>query len=90
MSCVTEDQWEDPTPCADWSVRDLVNHVAGEDRWTVPLLEGQRIEQVGSRFEGDGLGTDPIGSASEAAKEGRLGGSAAIAPGRHRAPLIRG
>jgi uncharacterized protein (TIGR03086 family) len=23
---VTPDQWEDPTPCEDWSVRDLVRH----------------------------------------------------------------
>ena len=23
---VTADQWEDPTPCEDWSVRDLVRH----------------------------------------------------------------
>ena len=69
VNCVAEDQWDDPTPCAGWSVRDLVNHVVGEDRWTVPLLEGQRIEQVGSRFEGDLLGPDPIASALEAAKE---------------------
>jgi uncharacterized protein (TIGR03083 family) len=26
LAGVTADQWEDPTPCEDWSVRDLVRH----------------------------------------------------------------
>ena len=57
---VGEDQWGAPTPCADWDVRELVNHVAGEDLWTAPLLEGSTIEEVGDRFDGDLLGDDPI------------------------------
>ena len=35
------DQWDGPTPCREWTVRDLVNHVAGEDLWTAPLMQGQ-------------------------------------------------
>jgi uncharacterized protein (TIGR03086 family) len=58
--------WDAPTPCADWSVRDLVNHVAGEGLWAVPLLEGRTIEEVGDRFEGDVLGEDPVAAALEA------------------------
>jgi len=69
VNSVAEDKWDAPTPCGEWSVRDLVNHVAGEDRWTVPLMEGQTVEQVGSRLDGDLLGPEPIGSALEAAKE---------------------
>ena len=64
---VKQDQWDDPTPCTDWSVRDLVNHVTSENLWTVPLMEGATIEDVGDRFDGDLLGTDPIGSAQAAA-----------------------
>jgi nitrilase len=52
-------QWDDPTPCAEWSVRDLVNHVVGENAWTAPLFAGQTIEEVGDRFDGDLLGDDP-------------------------------
>lgn len=69
VNSVTDDQWDAPTPCREWTVRDLVNHVVGEDRWTVPLMEGQTIEQVGARFDGDLLGDRPIPSALEAAKE---------------------
>ena len=65
---VQQDQWADPTPCAEWTVRDLVNHVTSENLWTVPLMQGATIEEVGDQFEGDLLGADPIGSAQAAAK----------------------
>ena len=32
--------WHQPTPCPDWDVAELVNHVVGENRWAVPLLAG--------------------------------------------------
>lgn len=66
---VRDDQWDSPTPCAEWDVRALVNHVVGEDRWTVPLIAGQTITQVGDRFDGDLLGDDPIGACQQAARE---------------------
>ena len=66
---VRGDQWADPTPCTEWTVRDLVNHVTYENLWTVPLMEGASIEEVGDRFDGDVLGADPIGSALAAARE---------------------
>jgi uncharacterized protein (TIGR03086 family) len=66
---IGEDQWADPTPCADWDVRALVNHVVGEDRWTAPLLGGSTIAEVGDRFDGDLLGADPGGAANDAAAE---------------------
>jgi uncharacterized protein (TIGR03086 family) len=67
VDTVGADQWGAQTPCADWDVRELVNHVAGEDLWTVPLLEGRTIEEVGDRFDGDVLGDDPEGAARSAA-----------------------
>ena len=66
---VRPDQWSAPTPCADWDVRALVNHVVGEDRWTAPLFAGATIVEVGDRFDGDLLGADPAGNTAEAAKE---------------------
>jgi uncharacterized protein (TIGR03086 family) len=68
VNAVQDGQWADPTPCTDWSVRDLANHVTYENAWTVPLMEGATIEEVGDRFEGDLLGDDPVGSALAAAR----------------------
>jgi uncharacterized protein (TIGR03083 family) len=56
---VQDDQWGLPTPCAEWDVRAFVNHLAYEDKWTVPLMAGKTIEEVGDQFEGDLLGGDP-------------------------------
>jgi uncharacterized protein (TIGR03086 family) len=66
---VRPDQWTGPTPCYDWDVRALVNHLVYEERWSVPLFAGATIAQVGDRFEGDLLGADPVGTALDAAKQ---------------------
>lgn len=66
---IKDDQWENPTPCSDWNVRVLVNHLVYEDRWAPPLLEGQTIEQVGDKFEGDLLGDAPKAMWDEASDE---------------------
>jgi uncharacterized protein (TIGR03086 family) len=57
---VSEDQWTLPTPCSEWDVHALVNHVLGEARWTAPLLAGSTIEEVGDRLDGDLLAGDPL------------------------------
>ncbi|MFB9680299.1 TIGR03086 family metal-binding protein [Streptosporangium vulgare] len=54
------DQWENPTPCVDWDVHALVNHVVGENLWAPVLLAGGTSAEVGDAFEGDLLGDDPI------------------------------
>lgn len=64
---VDADDWARPTPCTEWTVRDLVNHVTGEELWAVPLLQGATMAEVGDRFAGDVLGEDPAGTAHRAA-----------------------
>ena len=61
--------WTASTPCADWDVRQLVNHVVGEDRWTKPLVDGRTIADVGNSLDGDLLGERPVAAAREAAEE---------------------
>ncbi|HEY8546679.1 MAG TPA: TIGR03086 family metal-binding protein [Acidimicrobiales bacterium] len=63
-----DDRWDQPTPCGAWNVRALVNHVVAEDLWTVPMMEGATIEEVGDRFEGDVLGDDPVATGRAAAE----------------------
>ena len=65
-------QWHNPTPCTEWDVRDLVNHLVVEQLWAPPLLSGATIAEVGDRFDGDQLGEDPVAAweaASAAARE---------------------
>jgi uncharacterized protein (TIGR03086 family) len=69
MHQVEPDQWDNHTPCTDWSVRDLVNHIVNEDMWTPELFAGKTIEEVGDRFDGDLLGDDPAGAWHRASKE---------------------
>ena len=69
VNAVGPDQWDKPTPCQEWNVRQLVNHVVGEDRWTEPLMRGSTIADVGDRFDGDLLGDDPTHAAVTAASE---------------------
>jgi uncharacterized protein (TIGR03086 family) len=69
VTAVTGDQWDGPTPCRDWTVRDLANHVVGEDRWTPPLRRGLTIAEVGDSLDGDLLGPDPQRAALDAATE---------------------
>lgn len=66
---IKDDQWTNPTPCSDWDVRALVNHLVYEARWAPPLLAGQSLEQVGDKFEGDLLGDDPVGAYAAASAE---------------------
>lgn len=65
---VDPEQWTAGTPCVDWDVRALVNHVVGEDLWTEPLVQGSTIAEVGDRLDGDLLGADPRETALDAAQ----------------------
>lgn len=53
-------QWHDPTPCTDWDVRVLVNHVTVEQLWVPPLVQGVTVAEIGDRFDGDQLGADAV------------------------------
>lgn len=66
---VEANQWDQPTPCSEWDVKALVNHVVYEERWTKPLVDGKTIEEVGTSLEGDLLGADPGGAAAAASTE---------------------
>lgn len=60
VHAVAPDQWGCPTPCKDWEVRNLVNHLVAEQLWVPPLLAGKRVADLGPGFAaGDVLGPDP-------------------------------
>jgi uncharacterized protein (TIGR03086 family) len=65
VAAVRAQQWDDPTPCADWSVRQLVNHLVGGNRLVIRVLSGEPLpppEQLGRRGHVDQLGDDPAGA----------------------------
>jgi uncharacterized protein (TIGR03086 family) len=69
---VTGEQWGASTPCTDWTVRDLINHITSEHLWAPLLLCGATLDEVGDRFDGDVLGDDPVDVWERAAAESRL------------------
>lgn len=84
-------RWAAPTPLPGWDVRALVNHLVNEELWAPELLAGSTIEQVGSRFDGDLLGADPVAAFDTAAAaalaavraEGVVEGTVALSSGAH-------
>ncbi|WP_030667800.1 TIGR03086 family metal-binding protein [Streptomyces sp. NRRL B-1347] len=72
VHAVRQDQWDAATPCARWTVRDLVNHLVAEQLWAPPLVRDRAtVEAVGDAFDGDQLGPDPVASWDTAAAASR-------------------
>ena len=56
IGSIQPDEWENATPCEDWNVRALVNHIVGGIHMVTYGLHGRAI---GPDFYGDHLGDDP-------------------------------
>ena len=69
VMAIKDDQWHDPTPCTEWDVRMLVNHLVSENRWMPPLLVGKTIAEVGGALDGDILGEEPKRAWAESAND---------------------
>jgi uncharacterized protein (TIGR03086 family) len=83
VAAVGDDQWTQPTPCAAWNVRELVNHIVTGNWWARELVSGRTIDEVGDRYEGDVLGDDPVAHYDESAL---AASSAFLAPGAMEVP----
>lgn len=64
---VAADRWHAVTPCADWDAHALVDHLVSGNLWAAELATGGTIEGVGSRLDGDLLGSDPAAEYAESA-----------------------
>ncbi|PSK83562.1 uncharacterized protein (TIGR03086 family) [Murinocardiopsis flavida] len=64
-------QWAAPTPCTEWDVHDLVNHLVTEQLWVPHLLSGGTIEDAGDKYDGDNLGEEPAATWAITAREAR-------------------
>src|SRR5882757_9058062 len=62
LTAVRAEQWDWPTPCAEWNVRQLVNHMAQGNFNYVRLLDGMTGPEF-LRYRGiDAVGDDPLGA----------------------------
>jgi uncharacterized protein (TIGR03086 family) len=59
ISNIRADQWSAPTPCTDWTVRQVVNHLIGMNRVFVALLADQPPPP---RPSADHAEDDPVGA----------------------------
>ncbi len=80
VHAIGREQWHDPTPCDEWDVRTLVNHLTVEQLWVPPLAQGSSVSEIGSRFDGDQLGDDPVAAWDTAlnASRGAFGAPGAL------------
>lgn len=60
LASVSPGQWGAPTPCAEWDVRQLVNHMTQGNRNCIRLLEGGTRADFLRFREADALGADPL------------------------------
>jgi uncharacterized protein (TIGR03086 family) len=66
------DQWSNPTPCPEWNVRALVNHLVFGNRMFAAILRGDPPpprESIRELHDRDQLGTDPLGAYRAAGAE---------------------
>ncbi len=57
---VEANQWSNMTPCDEWDVRSVANHIVAGNLWAAELATGRTIDDVGDRLDGNQLGDRPI------------------------------
>ena len=60
LRLVRREDWRRPTPCEEWDVQALVNHVVGANRRYALLLKGASAMEVDATRGADHLGDDPL------------------------------
>ena len=84
VHAVPQDRWDSPTPCSEWTVRQLVAHMCFEHRWASHVLAGEAMDEVGGRYDGDLLDGDPVRGWDRAAETSR---AAWVATDAHASPV---
>jgi uncharacterized protein (TIGR03086 family) len=67
LAAVTPDQWELPSTCAGWTIKDLADHVMGGNRFAVALLHGATPADAFTSALADGFDGDPVEQFRESA-----------------------
>ncbi|MEK7602815.1 MAG: TIGR03086 family metal-binding protein [Patescibacteria group bacterium] len=62
MQHISDAQLSGSTPCSEWDLKALINHMIGELMWLPELLGGKTIAQVGNMLDGDLVGSNIVKS----------------------------
>lgn len=62
LRLVRPEQWEWSTPCPEWTVRQLANHMARGNLNYVRLVQGGTSGEFLAQRDADALGEDPVGA----------------------------
>jgi uncharacterized protein (TIGR03086 family) len=65
LCAVAQPDWVKPTPCSEWDVRLLVNHVVGQEFRIARLIRGGTVEEYAATRDDDFLGHDPLAAWDE-------------------------
>lgn len=66
LRAVPQTHWESPTPCTEWNVRQLVNHMIQGSRIYVALLRGGNSAEFMANLNQEALDGDPVVTYREA------------------------
>jgi uncharacterized protein (TIGR03086 family) len=47
VNAASAENWNAPSPCSEWSARDVVGHVVGNHRWLVATVRGSEPQGLG-------------------------------------------
>lgn len=56
---VAPDGWDAPSPCAEWTVKDVCDHLVGGNRFTVLLVSGADWREALTTVQGSDFSGDP-------------------------------
>jgi uncharacterized protein (TIGR03086 family) len=69
LRSVRSEQWAWPTPCTEWNVRQLVNHMARGNLGYVHLVQGGSGAEFLRLRDADVLGGDPVDAYTQSVQE---------------------
>lgn len=58
IKVVSQKQLGFSTPCTEWDLKALINHMVYELLWVPDLLAGQTVSEVGDKYDGNVTGDD--------------------------------
>jgi uncharacterized protein (TIGR03086 family) len=60
LAAVPAGRWQDPTPCAAWTVRDIADHITGGNRFAVLVLGGATVADAFAQVRSGDFSDDPL------------------------------